>query len=96
MASKYIRVGGVTYIRADAISETLTPLLLDAWRQSREYTSFIRNEVVPVFVERRDMQGLAARLRDKFSMWVSEQLLSQVEDSIDWLGEAHELARRDR
>jgi len=93
--SKYIRVSGVLYRRAD------TPViegdaLLREWKASREYNDFIIREVAPAYLRRRDLEGLGERLRDKFSMWVSENLLAPVEESIIWLDEAHELARRSK
>ena len=90
MAAKFIQVNGVKYRRADALDINL---LLDAWHASKEYTDFLP-EIAAQYAG--DPEGLGEKLRDKFSMWVSENLLATVEDSIDWLGEAHQLARRDR
>jgi hypothetical protein len=93
MASTFIKVNGVKYVRADVAMVLSPKLLLDAWHASREYTEFL-----PTIVKHytSDMKGLAGKLEDKFHMWVTEQLLAPVEESIDWLGEARELARRNQ
>ncbi len=92
--SKYIRVNGTLYKRAhDPIDVLDSELLRNAWYQSREYTEFLP-DIVAHYND--DPEGLGEKLRDKFSMWVTENLLAPVEESIDWLAEGRRLARRDR
>jgi len=87
----YISVNGSLYKRADeAPIKVFDPeTLLSAWRASKEYTQYL-----PTTVHRYegDLRALGEVLRDKFSMWVAEHLVTAVEDHTDWLGEARKLS----